>query len=125
VRTQRRPPVSVILVHIVTTSDMGNEDETVTGTLVPGAIFNPEQIAERSSTDQAAVVQPAFFDVPGVQQVDADDLVHVTELDELPTDPDELEALLTTITSSTWQVDGGGSVWLDRTKVPVVQPRRT
>lgn len=124
-RIQRRSPVSVILVHITTTRDMGNEDETATGTLVKGALFNPETISERPSPDQAAVFEPAFFDVPGVHDVDADDLVHVTELTELPTDPGELEQLLKTVTPSTWQVDGGGAVWLDRTKIPVVQARRT
>lgn len=122
-RPQRRTPVSVILAHITTTTDMGNETTTATGVLVAGAIFNPEAIAERSSTDQAAVLAPAFFDVPGVYDVDADDLVHVTTLEELPTDPDELEELLVTVTDQTWQVVGGGGVWLDRTKVPVQQAR--
>lgn len=121
-RTQRRAPVTVILAHITTTQDMGNETEDATGTRVELAMFNPEQTLERSSTDQAPVVQPAFFDVPGVHDIDADDLVHVTDV-QLPEDPDELKALLLTVTPTSWQVVGGGNVWLDRTKVPVVQPR--
>jgi hypothetical protein len=125
VRTQRRPAVNVILVHITTTRDMGNENQSATGILVKGAIFNPSAPLERPSPDQASVFQPAFFDVPGVFDVDADDLVHVTALEELPADPEELDTLLQTITSSTWQVDGGASVWGDRTKVPVVQARKT
>jgi hypothetical protein len=89
----------------------------------------------RSSTPQQPLERPArtrlrsssrpFFDLPGVFAVDADDLVHVTDLGSSRADPDQLDTLLKTITRRPGRSTAAASVWLDRTKVPVVQARRS
>jgi hypothetical protein len=118
VRTQRRPAVDVTLVHVTSTTAMGDTDATATGTEVRGALFDPaQQILERVGDTQAAVVQPAVFNLPGIYSLDVDDLIQVRV--------DIAADQLLDIDDSTWQVVGGSTVWLARTKVSVVQARRS
>lgn len=103
-RNQRRTPLTVQLIQVTSTKDpLGNATETTSTTTVEGATFDPERTIERTGEDQVPIVQPAVFNLPGVYEINADDLVIHAD--------------------TTWQVVGGGAVWLDRTKVPVVQPR--
>lgn len=104
-RTQRRPPVTIRLIRATTTADdhLGNETESTTTQIVPNAIFEPGALNERASTDQAKVYEPAFFNVPGVHPMDSNDRVVTCGV--------------------TWYVQGGSTVWLDRTKIPVARTR--
>jgi hypothetical protein len=118
VRTQRRAPVDVTLVHVTSTTTMGDTDATATGEEVKRALFDPaQQILERAGDTQAVVVQPAVFNLPGIHTLDVHDLIQ----EGIDLDPDHL----LDIGDGTWQVVGGSAVFLDRTKVPVVQARRT
>lgn len=106
-RSQRRVGQTVQLVRVTVSEDeLGNaEDPSTSSTEIDGAIFEPERALERTSADQAPVLQPAVWNLPGVYTVDADDqIVHG---------------------DTTWFVIGGGEVWLDRTKVPVQLTRTT
>lgn len=99
------------LVRIDTTEDAaGDETEDRTETPVAGAIFEPERTLERTSNDQAPVLVPASWNIPGVRELDSDDLIVEGDTTDDAFDPD---------TAVTWQVIGAGVVWLDRTKVPV------
>jgi hypothetical protein len=110
-RSQRRAPRTVTLTHVTTTrSNIGDETESTTQTVVVGAVFEPERALERTGNDQAPVLQPAVWNLPGVLAADSDDLI--TEGDA--TDPD-----FDSDSAATWQVVGEGVVWLDRTKIPV------
>lgn len=101
-RSQRRSGRTVVLVAVVKTrSDVGDSTETETPTTVHGAIFEPERPLERTGDSRATVVRPAMWNLPGVHELDADDLVKDGDV--------------------TWQVLGGSTVWLDRTEVPVVR----
>lgn len=104
-RTQRRTPVTVVLLTTTRTDDngLGDYTEITTETTIEGCTFEPQQIVESVDPDQPAIVQPAFFNLPGVHDLDADDLLRVGDGDD----------------AETWQVVGGATVWLDRTKVPV------
>lgn len=105
-RNQRRAPLTVVLNHVTSDRDeLGNTTEPATSDTITGATFEPQQILERVDNEGAPVVQPAAFNLPGVWAVDADDqIVH---------------------DGITWQVIGGGIVWLDRTKVAVKRTGRT
>lgn len=106
-RSQRRAPGTVQLIFVTTIKDnLGNETTSTEVVESDGAIFNPESILERTGNDQAPVVAPAFWNVPGAFVLDADDLVIEGG------DPDDVDA-------TTWQVVGGSALWLDRTKIPV------
>jgi hypothetical protein len=109
VRSQRRAPVTVILVHNTRTDDNGLGDFTQTPTpvTVDGAIFEPQTPLEHAGEDQAPVLAPAAWNVPGVHELGADDEVHVGEGDDLVV----------------WYIVGGSTVWLDRTRIPVSQIR--
>jgi hypothetical protein len=118
VRTQRRPPVDVTLVHVTSTTTMGDTNESATGEEVKRALFEPaQQILERAGDTQVAVLQPAAFNLPGIYSLDVDELIQIG----IGIDPNQLLE----VTDGTWQVVGGSTVWRDRTKVPVVQPRGT
>lgn len=109
-RSQRRPPVTVTVVQLTTTVDKygdGTSPDPVR-TVVDGAIFEPEQMVERVGDDQAPVLRPAHWNLPGVFELDSDDRIEIGP-EEAPTD--------------VWLVDGGSAVWLDRTKVPVKQAK--
>lgn len=108
--------MTVTLVQITTADPDGLGDDTTTAvvTTVEGAQFDPERISERPGDDQAAVVLPAVFNVPGVFDVDADDMVLEGEV---------AEEDLNDYDGPTWYVLGGAAVWLDRTKIPVTQTR--
>lgn len=108
-RSQRRSPVTVQLVSIARTEDNGLGDFTKTPTsiTVDGAIYEPERPLERAGDDQAPVLQPASFNVPGVHTLLADDEVHIGADDDLVV----------------WYVVGGSTVWLDRTNIPVSRTR--
>lgn len=97
------------LVSVARTGDNGLGDftETPAPVTVPGAIFEPERPQERAGQDQAHVLAPAAFNVPGVYELTADDQVHVGEGDQ----------------RVVWYVVGGSTVWLDRTNIPVSQTR--
>lgn len=106
------------LVQVTTDDPDGLGDDTTTAvvTTVEGAQFDPERTLERAGDDQAAVILPAVFNVPGVFELDADDMVipgEVTEED------------LADYDGEVWYVVGGSAIWLDRTKIPVTQTRST
>lgn len=109
-RSQRRAPATVTLVRSTRVTDTDDLGDAPASPVAPerieiaGAMFEPQQILTRSGNDQVPVVRPAVWNLPGVYDVDADDLI-------------EHEG-------TTWQVTGGGNVWLDRTKVPVTETRR-
>lgn len=104
-RSQRRASLTVQLVSVTTVDDgLGNLTPTPVETEIRGATFEPERLVERAGSDQAPVLVSAAFNLPGVYAVNADDTI---------TDADD----------TVWQATGGGTVWLDRTKVPVTQTR--
>lgn len=103
-RTQRRAPLTVRLVTVTTDrSPKGDETSTEKICVVHNATFEPERIFERAGTDQARVVQPAAFNVPGRHRLNANALVRCGGVE--------------------WRVVGGSTVWLDRTNVPVVRSK--
>lgn len=93
---------------------LGDITETTTAQVIENAMFDPAHIDERTHSDQAPVLQPAVFNLPGVHDVDANDriLVGAVEVDDIAA-----------YDGPTWYVTGGGLVWLDRTKVPVSETR--
>lgn len=96
-RTQRRPAVTATLVHVVQ-NNLGAGDVT-TSTVITGAVFEPApQPVER--VDQAPpTYQLGAFNLPGVHTAEAGDTLLVN--------------------GAEWRVLSGGTVWLDRTRVPV------
>lgn len=104
-RTQRRAPLTVQLITVTKTGDdgLGNFTKPETSCTVRGATFEPERPAERAGEDQAPVMQPAAFNVPGCHHLGANDQVRCN--------------------GATWYVVGGSTVWLDRTNIPVSQTR--
>lgn len=104
-RSQRRAPVTVTLVAISRAGDDGisNFTEAEATAVVKGAIFQPEQLAERAGEDQAHVLQPASWDVPGAYSLGANDEVRYGD--------------------EVWYVTAGSTAWLDRTNIPVSRTR--
>lgn len=101
----------MVLKQITTTrTNVGDESETVTRVTAEGALFEPERVLERTGNQQTPTMQPAVWNVPGLYDLDSDDLV--IEGDPEAEGYDEA-------TAPTWQVIGAGLHWLDRTKVPV------
>lgn len=111
-RSQRRSTVTVDLVQVTRTDDNGLGDFTKTPntTTVAGAIYEPERPTEHAGEDQARVLQPAAFNVPGIHELGADDEVRVH------TGPEAEDR-------EVWYVVGGSSPWLNRTNVPVSRTR--
>ncbi|HET6154357.1 MAG TPA: hypothetical protein VFE15_15540 [Marmoricola sp.] len=103
-RTQRRARVVVQLVRTNVVEDQfGNSAETPRNETVHKCQFYPSPPAERSGDDSARILQTGFWDLPGDHPLLADDLIKAGGV--------------------TWQVVGGSTLWLDRTKVPVQQAR--
>jgi hypothetical protein len=103
-RAQRRAAVTVTLTRPAGKDKYGDAVEPAGSPVeIQRAIFQPASMLERTSDDQAPVLQVAAWDLPGVHDVRAGDLI--------------------THGADVWQAEGGGTVWLDRTKVPVTQAR--
>jgi hypothetical protein len=120
VRSQRRAPQTVTLVHVTTVkTPVGDTTETTTQQVIEGALFEPERrlterTTERVTNSRVPVVQPAVWNLPGDYAVDSDD--RIIEGDATVDGFDEDTAVV-------WEVIGQGDVWLDRTKVPVKKTR--
>lgn len=116
-RTQRRAARTVTIAAVAKSddSDVGDSTETHTFTEVERAIFEPERPLERTGDGQALVVRPAMFNLPGVHDLDADDLILEGALDVVVVDDAIVGGTVV------WQVVGGSTVWLDRTEVPVTR----
>lgn len=105
-RAQRRAARTVVLRSVTTTEDrLGNETTSNDDNAISGAIFEPARTVENVDADLPPVQLSAFFNLPGVHQVDHDDVI---------VDGD-----------TTWSVNGEAQIWLDRTKVPVEAIRTT
>lgn len=106
-RAQRVTPRTVQLVRVTVEED--NHGDAVDGgapqepVTVEGAQFYPERVVEQTGSRQAPVVEPAYWNLPGVHELDSDDQIMDGDV--------------------TWYVIGGSAVWLDRTKVPVTRTR--
>lgn len=98
-------PRTVQLIRTNTTLDQfGDGTETPARRSVPGALFVPNAPQERAGETQVKVVQTGHWNLPGCHQLNADDLIRDGNVD--------------------WQVVGGGTVLVDRTKVPVQRARK-
>lgn len=115
-RLQRRGHVTVTLVHPTAAKDrLGNRAGGAVRTVIENALFSsPQPMAERTSPDQAEVLAPATFNLPGLYDVGADDLIQVGDYPTVPS---------AGVVVETWQVLGGGTRLVDRTRVPVTQAR--
>jgi hypothetical protein len=105
VRTQRRPPVTVRLVRANRTVDKyGNGSRDPKVCVVDNALFEPDEPVERASDDQVPVLEFGHWNIPGRHTLVANDSIKAG--------------------ADTWQVVGGGVIWLNRTKVRVQRARR-
>lgn len=103
-RQQRRASRTVTLRSVTTTrGDLGDSTTSNDDTEIDGAMYEPERVVESVNPDEAPVQLSAFFNLPGVFQIDSDDVI----IDG----------------TTTWYVNGEAQVWLDRTKVPVTATR--
>lgn len=94
---------SVTVTAVVTTRDQyGDETTSTSTTSVTGCMFEPEQSTERTDSHTPGVVTPAKFYLPVALTLNADDTI-------------------TDAASVVWNVQGGSSVWVDQTEVPVVR----
>lgn len=94
---QRRPGVTVTLVHVLE-NDLGDSDVT-TSTVIDGAIFEPDEQTSQDLDQAHPVYLQGAFNLPGVYTTAAGDTLLVG--------------------AAEWQVLAEGNVWLDRTRVPV------
>lgn len=93
---------TVTVIEVTTTvDDYGNESTEQTERDVEGVLFEPRQATERTDSRTPGVASPAKFYLPVPLQLDSDDVIVRGEV--------------------VWQVEGGSSVWRDRTEVAVVR----
>lgn len=116
-RTQRRPAIRLRLTTSrIVLDELGDVDDdasSTTSVVIEGASFDPERLVESPRSDAPQVWAPAVFNVPGAHLLGPDDVVEVLApaAQDAP-DPVVLE---------TWNVEGGSTVWRDRTKIPATR----
>lgn len=96
-RIQRRPGVTVTLVHVVQ-NNLGDSDVT-TSTVINGAVFEPAPLTPDRIDQAPPTYQMGAFNLPGAYTAAVGDMLLVD--------------------GAEWRVLEGGTVWLDRTRVPV------